>query len=83
MRYEIEPNGAAENWFNIEESTGEISVKQKIDREDDSVQSSNGNFQFVVKVNNLLIVLHFQINLPYLVSTHFNIDIEYVFFFAC
>ena len=50
MRYEIVPNGVAENWFDIDSSTGQISVKQKIDREDDSVQSSNGNFQFDVKV---------------------------------
>ena len=53
MRYQIEPNGVAENWFDIDEYSGEIFVKQKIDREDDSVQSSNGNFQFVVKANTL------------------------------
>ena len=51
MKYEIVPNNVAENWFEINETTGQISVKKTIDREDDDVLESNGNFQFQVKVS--------------------------------
>ena len=50
MEYSIPSGQDAAKWFSINSSTGEVRVKEEIDRENSSIIESGGTIAFQVQV---------------------------------